>query len=113
MRFAVACAMKIRADALLKPWLIFCGGLTLWAARLWLIPFYYQKTLELGYYPPEADSIAIPVVYHAFMTIVLAPVLTLCLWLLLRRSSADRRTWFAWNRSRWVLSVLWTALFGV
>jgi hypothetical protein len=103
--------MKLRANALLNPWVIFCAWAVLWAGRLWLIPVYYQKTSELGYYPPEADSIAIPVVSHAFMTVIVAPFFAAALWLLLRRSSVDRRIWCAWNRQRWVLSLMWSVLF--
>lgn len=83
----------------------------LWAGRLRLIPDYYQRTFELGYYPPEADTIAIPIAGNGIMTIILAPFFAVVLWLLLRRSPVDRRTWPAWNRKRWIVSLAWTVLF--
>jgi hypothetical protein len=101
-----------RANTLLNPWLVFCAWLLLWGGRLWLIPTYYQKTWELGYYPPEADTIAIPIASNGVMTVVLAPFLALALWLLLRRPPVERRTWLAWNRQRWVISLALTVLFG-
>lgn len=103
--------MKFRTNMLLNPWAIFSMWLVLWVGRLRLIPDYYQRTFELGYYPPEADTIAIPIASNGIVTIVLAPVFAGVLWLLLRRSSADRRTWLAWNRKRWIISLVWTVLF--
>lgn len=103
--------MKFRANILLNPWLVFCVWLVLWAARLRLIPDYYQRTFELGYYPPEADTIAIPIAGNGIMTILLAPVLAVVFWLLLRRSPVERRTWLAWNRKRWIISLAWTVVF--
>jgi hypothetical protein len=104
--------MRFNINALLNPWLIFCAWLFLWAARLRLIADYYQRTFELGYYPAEADTIAIPIASNGVMTILLAPVFALVLWLLIRRSIAERRRWFAWNRKRWILSLTWTLLFS-
>ena len=105
--------MKLRTNTLLNPWLIFCAWLVLWAGRLWLIPAYYQRTFDLGYYPEEADSIAIPIAGSFISTIILAPIFALALWLLLRRSPVERRTWFAWERKRWIISLAWSVLFGV
>ena len=104
--------MKFRTNALLNPWAIFFLWLVLWAGRLRLIPDYYQRTWERGYYRPDADSIAIPIAAEAAMTVLLAPVFAGALWLLLRRSSLERRIWFAWNRERWVISLAWTLLFS-
>jgi hypothetical protein len=103
--------MKFRINKLLNPWVIFCVWGLLWVARLRLVADYYQRTYELGYYPPEADSIAIPIMGNAMMTIVLAPVFAGLLWFLLRRSPAERRTWLAWNRKRWGISLAWTVPF--
>lgn len=103
--------MKFRANIVLNPWVIFSVWLLLWAGRLWLIPAYYQRTFELGYYPPDADTIALPIASNAVMTILLAPVFAGALWLLLRHSRVERRTWFAWCRKRWVISLGWTLLF--
>jgi len=97
--------MKLRAAKLLNPWLIFSAWLILWAGRLLLVPAYYQRTLELDYYPPEADSIAIPIAANGMATILFAPVFAGLLWLLLRRSPIERRMWLAWNRKRWVISL--------
>lgn len=103
--------MKLHPNKLLNPWVVFAFWAVLWFGRLRLIPAYYQRTFDLGYYPPEGDTIAIPIAANGIMTIVIAPVFAIVLWLLLRRSPAERRTWFAWNRQRWVLSLIWTALF--
>jgi hypothetical protein len=108
----VGSVMKFRANTLLNPWVIFCIWLVLWAARLRLIPDYYQRTWELGYYPPEADTIVIPIAGNVVLTILLAPVFALALWLMLRRSSFERRIWLAWHRRRWVVSLAWTLLFS-
>jgi hypothetical protein len=110
--FGVANVMKFCAKTLLNPWLIFSAWGVLWVGRLWLIPAYYQRTWELGYYPPEADSIAIPIAGNGIMTIVIAPFFAVLLWALLRRSPSDRRTWLAWDHKRWVISLVWTVVFA-
>jgi hypothetical protein len=100
------------ANRLLNPWLIFCVWLLLWVGRLWLIPRYFERTLELGYYPPEADSITIPIMANGMLTVVLGPVYAIVLWLLLRRSPIERRSWLGWNHNRPIISLAWTILFG-
>jgi hypothetical protein len=103
--------MKFRANIILNPLMIFALWLLLWAGRLWLIAAYYQRTWERGYYPPKADTIAIPIAGNGVMTIMLAPVFAGALWLLLRRSPVERRTWLAWSRKHWVVSLVWTVPF--
>ena len=98
---------------LLNPWLIFLVWPALWCARLRLVPLYFERTLALGYYPPEADSIAIPIVGNIIATYVGAPLFAIVLWFFLRRSTSQRRRWFAWCGERWGWSLLWTILFGV
>ena len=104
--------MKFRETILLNPWVLFCAWLLLWTSRFWLIPAYYQRTLELGYYPPESDTIVIPIAGNAIMTILLAPVFAGALWLLLRGSHQELRTWLTWNPKRWIPSLAWTLVFG-
>lgn len=91
---------------------IFILACSLWAARMPLVQAYYERTLRLGYYPPEADSIGIPIASEAILTALLAPVLALCLWLVLRRSP-PRYTWLAWSSGHRVWSGFWTLLFGL
>jgi hypothetical protein len=105
--------MKYRANALLNPRVIFCAGVVLWAGRFWTFPAYMQRTFELGYYPPEGDTIELPMAGNAIFNLIIAPVFAMALWLLLRKSKPERRSWFSWHRERWALSSMWTVIFGV
>src|SRR5438105_1541285 len=77
-----------------------------------LVQAYYERTLRLGYYRPDADSIAIPIAGEAVATFILFPALALCLFLILRRFPA-RCSWLAWNKAHWGWSAFWTLLFGL
>lgn len=103
--------MKFHPNKLLNPWVIFGLWVVLWLGRLWLVPAYFQRKLDLNYYPPEGDTIAIPIAGNEVMTIFVAPVFAIGLWLLLRRSESSHRSWLAWNRQRWVLSLIFSIPF--
>ncbi len=90
-------------------WLIGALFMTLWACRWFLVPRYFERTAQLGYYPPEADAIILPIVGNCFSTILLSPIWLIFLWLTLRQSPQTPR-WFAWNRSRWGWSLFWTSI---
>ena len=86
-----------------------CG---LWAVRIPLVQAYYERTLRLGYYRPDADSIAIPIAGEAISTFMLFPVLAIFLFLILRCFPA-RCSWLAWSKKQWIWSAFWTLLFGL
>jgi hypothetical protein len=96
----------------LRPAFVFLFACGLWAVRMPLVEAYYERTLRLGYYRPDADSIGIPIAGEAVSTFMLFPVLAVCLFLVLRRFPA-RCSWLAWSKRQWGWSAFWTLLFGL
>lgn len=84
---------------------IFVFGL--WCSRLFTIPEYFERTLALGWYPPDADSIAIPIAGGGLLTFFAAPCWVLGLWLALRRFPPRVRL-LAWSDDRIGSTLLWT-----
>jgi hypothetical protein len=95
-----------------RPAFVFLLVCALWGVRIPLVQAYYERTLHLGYYPPEADSIGIPIAGEAITTFVLFPVLVACLTLILRRFPTPC-SWLAWSKRQWVWSAFWTLLCGL
>ncbi len=93
------------------PALVFAGACALWITRMPLVTAYYERTQQLGYYPPEADSIGIPIASNAVVTVMLFPAIVLGLWLILRNFPACY-SWLAWNKNHWFMSAFWTAICG-
>jgi len=83
--------------------------LGLWWSRLFTVPEYFERTYELGWYPPEGDAIAIPIAGNAIVTLFVSPILILILWLILRRFPTRVRV-LAWSNEHIGSSLLWTAL---
>lgn len=92
-----------------SPWPLAVLVVTLWWGHLALGRAYYQRAYEAGYFPPEADSITIPIMGGAVGTVVLFPVVALGLWLVLRRYPRHCRL-TAWDSHRPIRSLLWTLL---
>ncbi len=103
--------MEQRRKVVLRPSFVFTCACALWAARFAFVPYYYERTQELGRYPINGDSIGLPIIEELVVTGVLFPLLMLCLWLILRRFP-QRCSWLAWSKKRWAWSAGWTLLFG-
>jgi hypothetical protein len=72
---------------------------------------FYERTLELDWYPPDGDAIAIPIAGNASLTLLGLPVLAAILWRVVRRCPP----WIsllAWDPHRMGASVAWTMLTG-
>lgn len=89
------------------PWLLGAFVTGLWLSRLLTTPEYFERTWRLGYYPPDSDSIAIPIAGNAVLTVLGLPVILGVLWLLLRRFP-PRVGLLAWSRAHPLASALWT-----
>jgi hypothetical protein len=81
----------------LRPVFVFLFTCFLWIIRIPLVQAYYERTLHLGYYRPDADSISIPIAGEAVATFVLFPILAILLLLLLWHFP-PRCSWLAWNK---------------
>ena len=69
--------------------------------------------LTLGMYPPNADSIAIPIFQSSFLTIIFSPVMALYLYLAVRNYKANVKI-FSWkNSKRYILSLIFTTPFFI
>lgn len=95
-----------------RPALVFLLACGLWGFRMPLVQAYYDRTLHLNYYSPDADSTGIPIAGEAISTVMLFPVIVVCLLLVLWDFPA-RCSWFAWNKKQWIWSAFWTLLFGL
>ena len=95
-----------------RPAFVFFFACVLWAVRMPLVQAYYERTLRLGYYRPDADSIGIPIAGEAVFTFMAFPVLIICLCLILRRFPI-RCSWLAWSKKQWGWSAFWTLLFAL
>ena len=76
-----------------------------------LVNAYYERTFDLGYYLPDADSIGIPIASNAVMTVLLFPVVLAVLWAILTNFPA-RYGWLAWHKRQWFWSAFWTLMCG-
>jgi hypothetical protein len=84
-------------------------------ATIWGIPisasvFFYLRQIG-GAYPPEADSISIPIGETTIFALALAPLILLTTFLCVRRRRAGGSL-LAWRSDRPILSVLVTIIFG-
>ena len=70
---------------------------------------YYGSELASGAYPPEADSIGIPLFYFVVALLVTAPLTWGFVWLCVRRYPG-RVSLLAWDRARPIRSAVWTVL---
>lgn len=82
----------------------------LWWLRLETIPPYFQRTLELGYYATDSDTIAIPIAGNAVLTFVGFPFVVGLLWLALRRYPLDCSL-LSWSPRRRFAAIAWTGIF--
>jgi hypothetical protein len=96
-----------RKRALLA-WIVGTIVLGVWWTRFFTVPEYFQRTYELGWYPPDGDSIGIPIAANGIATLLATPFLALALWLILRRFPTHVRL-LAWSDDRIGSSLLWTA----
>ena len=72
-----------------------------WAAQPWLTERYYEAQLGRGAYPPEADSIGIPIGYAKAAWVVVTPVLLVVVGLLLWRAYRPGAALLAFSRAHW------------
>ncbi len=96
----------------IRPHFTFALWCVLWVVQWWLLPMYYQRTLELGYYPVQADSIGIPIIGARLMVVTLGPPLGVWIWLSIKRARPEFLYWNVWCAECPVRSWLWTAAFG-
>lgn len=95
-----------------RPYFAFFLWLGLWVLQWWLIPLHYIRTQELGYYPPEADSIGIPVLGAWMMILFGGLFLAVGFWVCIRRARPEFLQWKIWSPATPARSMLWTAVFG-
>jgi hypothetical protein len=82
--------------------------LGLWWTRVFTVPEYFERTFELGSYPPDGDSIGIPIAGNFVATVFATPFVAVALWLALRRFPTRVR-WLAWSDEQIGSTLLWTA----
>ncbi len=92
----------------MQAWAVGAFVLGLWWTRFFTVPEYFERTYELGWYPPDGDSIAIPIAGNGIATVFATPFLALALWLTLRRFPTRVRL-LAWSDEHIGSSLLWTA----
>ena len=88
----------------------------LWVAHPFIMMKYFEVTQRLGWYPPEADSIGIPIIGGFFLAIAGYPLLfVLCR--KATRNIAHSFSFFSWDMSRgWrslTISLIFLALAGL
>lgn len=77
----------------------------LWIAQIFLVTMYFYRTQELDYYPPEADSIGIPILGNAMIVVGLAfplAILLVKVW----KHYPERCDFFIWRSDRPIASLL-------
>jgi len=92
----------------LRAWATGTLVIGLWWSRVFTVPEYFERTFELGWYPPDGDSIAIPIAGSFIATVFATPFVILALWLILRRFPTRVR-WLAWSDEHIGSTLLWTA----
>ena len=97
----------------IRPHFTFVLWLVLWIAQWWVLPQYLVRTQELGWYPPEADSIAIPIMGARLIVIFGSIFLAPLLYIACQRPHPDLLSWTVWCPEAPVRSVLWTVVFGL
>ena len=91
--------------------------IALWALSLLLSQplfthFYYTTMLARGAYPPNADSIAIPIYHEFYAWIIFLPLeLTIIAYILMHYPGSI--SLFTWNKERKLWSILWLIIFGL
>ncbi len=91
-------------------WLIWSLSTVLWVAHPFIMMKYLEVTQRLGWYPPEADSIGIPIVGGFLLAIVGYPVM----FVLCRKATRCLTTPFSlfrWDTSRPWRSALVSLVF--
>ena len=73
---------------------------------------YYETNLRRGVYPPEADSIGIPIMQFMAGWLVTLPVVLAFIWFALREYPGSV-SFLAYNSTRPAWSAVWSALLGV
>ncbi|HLM60641.1 MAG TPA: hypothetical protein VK308_07555 [Pyrinomonadaceae bacterium] len=73
--------------------------------------YFYTTELARGSFPPDADSIAIPLFRFIIVWVLGAPVAALLIWFALR-DYPGAVSLFAFNRARSLWSAAWTLVFG-
>ena len=93
------------------------GGWLVWLAILLFVtaPFvkasYYSIELHRGSFPPDGDSLGIPIGAFTIGLLITAPFTVGFLWFCLHRYPGSVSL-VAWNRARPYWSLGWSALFG-
>lgn len=94
-----------------RSWPLWLLATLLWIGHPILVFKYLIITQNLGWYPPEADSIAAPMMIELMFTLVGAP-----LWYLLCskafRPYPGAADLFVWNTKAWASSLVISAIFG-
>ena len=73
--------------------------------------YFYTTELARGSFPPDADSIAIPLFRFVIVWVLGAPIVALLVWFALR-DYPGAVSLFAFNRARLIWSAVWTLVFG-
>jgi hypothetical protein len=92
-------------------WLVIVAALVLYAVTPVVETLYYLTELARGSYPPNADSIGIPVYQTILSLAVVAPLYLILLWLSTRHYAVGARL-TAWNPNTAIRGFLWTAICG-
>lgn len=92
--------------------LIWCLSTLLWVAHPFLMIGFYEVTQHLDWYPPEADSIGIPIA-GGFLIAVLGYPFLFVLCCAASVAAQPPLRFLSWDRSRPWRSSLISALFGI
>jgi hypothetical protein len=109
MRFTLGNKMKIPRIA--AKWIIWLLGISLWGIHPLIMISYYEVTQRLGWYPPEADSIGIPIIGGFVVAVVGLPFFIMMCLRAVRRIT-DRLNVLEWDTERVWRSTIVTLLFG-
>lgn len=90
--------------------LVWCLSTVLWVAHPFIMMKYWSVTQRLGWYPPEADSILIPIMGDFLLAIVGYPVMFILCRKATRRVRAPFNL-FRWDKSRPVRSAMISLVF--
>jgi len=82
-----------------------------WLASPIVEAVFYSTEQSRGAYPPQADSIVIPIFKFAIVWVLLTPFVAGLIWLALRLAPA-RFPWLAFDPGRRLWCVFWTLALG-
>jgi len=87
-------------------------GLFLWIVHPFIMSKYYMATQRLNWYPPEADSIGIPIIGGFITSLVILPLFIFICYRATSRIPTSLKM-LEWNKKRVWKSTIITTIFGI